>query len=73
MLKRQGGQTYLFAMGARPGGEATATFKLRDCGNLRATVLGENRTIQVKGGVFEDRFTDYQVHLYQLPFDPNSR
>jgi hypothetical protein len=73
MLKRQAGATYLFAMGARPGGETTATFKLRDCGDLRATVLGESRTIQVTGGVFQDRFTGYQVHLYQLPFDPNSR
>ena len=71
MLKRQGGETYLFAMGARPGGETTATFKLRDCGDLRATVLGESRTIPVAGGIFQDRFADYQVHLYKLPFDPS--
>jgi hypothetical protein len=71
MLKRRGGETYLFAMGARPGGETTATFKLRDCGDLRATVLGESRTIPVTGGIFQDRFADYQVHLYKLPFDPS--
>ena len=71
MLKRQGGETYLFAMGARPGGETTATFKLRDCGDLRATVLGESRTIPVTGGIFQDRFAEYQVHLYKLPFDPS--
>jgi hypothetical protein len=70
MLKRQGGETYLFAMGARPGGETTATFKLRDCGDLRATVLGESRTIPVTGGVFQDRFSDHEVHLYRLPFEP---
>ncbi|HSB13707.1 MAG TPA: hypothetical protein VLE22_04560, partial [Bryobacteraceae bacterium] len=73
MLKRQGGKTYLFAMGARPGGETTARFKLRDCGDVRATVLGESRTIPVTGGIFEDRFADYQVHLYELPFDPGAR
>jgi hypothetical protein len=69
MLKRHDGETYLFAMGARPGGETTARFELRDCGDLIATVLGESRTIQVTGGVFQDRFTDYQVHLYRVSFD----
>ncbi len=70
MLKRQGGATYLFAMGARPGGATKARFRLRDCpaGVTAATVLGESRTIEVKAGVFEDRFTDYEVHLYKLAF-----
>ena len=72
MLKRAGGETYLFAMGGRPGGATTARFQLRDCPDgMRATVLGEARTIPVTGGVFEDRFTDYQVHLYRLPFAPS--
>ena len=46
-------------------------FKLRDCGDLTATVLGEEREIAVQGGELEDRFSDYQVHIYKLPFDPN--
>ena len=71
MLKRQGGATYLFAMGGRPGGATTARFQLRDCPEgMRATVLGESRTILLTAGVFEDGFTDYQVHLYRLPFAP---
>jgi hypothetical protein len=70
MLKRHGGKTYLFAMTTRPGG-ATVRFALRDCGDLTAEVLGESRTIRLKGGVFEDRFEDYQVHLYRLGFSPD--
>ncbi len=70
MLKRHGGATYLFAVGARPGGETKATFKLRGCGNLRAEVLGESRSVPVTKGVFEDRFREYEVHLYRLAFDP---
>lgn len=66
MLKRVGGVTYLFAMGARPGGETTATFRLRDGGNVTATVLGESRSIAVKNGVFRDRFGEYEVHIYRL-------
>jgi len=71
LLKRQGGKTYLFAVGTRPGGATTVRFTLRDCGNLTAEVIGESRTIRVNSGVFEDQFEDYQVHLYQLPFNPN--
>jgi len=73
MLKRYGGSTYLFAMGARPGGETTATFTIRDCGDRTLTVLGEEHTIQVAAGVFRDRFTGYEVHLYKIPFDPGGR
>ena len=71
MLKRQGGATYLFAAGARPGGEATAVFKFRGCPkDLTATVLGESRTVKVSNGVLQDRFANYEVHLYQLSFLP---
>jgi hypothetical protein len=70
MPERQDGDTRLFALGARPGEEATATLKLRD---LSATVIEESRTIPVTGGVFQDRLTDYQIHLYKLPFSPGSR
>jgi hypothetical protein len=73
MLKRQGGATYLLAAGARPGGETTAAFKLRGCPkNLTATVLGESRTVKVSGGVLQDHFSNYEVHLYQLPFLPEN-
>ena len=70
MLKRHGGATYLFAVSR---GEGTARFDLRDCGDVAATVLAESRTVRVKRGRFEDRFGEYQVHIYKLPFDPNRR
>jgi len=71
MLKRQGGATYLFAVGARPGGETSASFQFRDCpAGLKAAVLGESRALEVKGGLLEDRFTDYQAHIYRIPFAP---
>jgi hypothetical protein len=73
LLKRHGGNTYLFAAGARPGGNTTASFRFRGCGDLTAEVLDESRTIPVRGGVMEDSFADYQVHIYKLAFDPNRR
>jgi hypothetical protein len=72
LLKRYGGATYLFAVGSRPGGETTASFTLRDCGNLSVEVLGESRTIPARGGVFRDSFANYHVHLYKIPFDPST-
>jgi hypothetical protein len=70
MLKRHAGGTYLFAAGGRPGATA-ATFTFRDCGDLTAEVLGESRSVPVRKGVLEDRFSEYQVHIYRLAFDPN--
>lgn len=70
MLKRHGGATYLFAMSVRPGAAGPVEFRLRDCGDLEAEVLGESRTIQVKAGAFTDRFEEYGVHIYRLAFDP---
>ena len=59
------------AVAARPGGETTARFRLRGCPNdLTAAVLGESRTVAVKAGILEERFSEYQVHLYRLPFAP---
>jgi hypothetical protein len=70
MLKRHGGKTYLFAMSTRPGGPSTVRFTLRECGDLTAEVVGESRTLRVRGGMLEDGFDDYQVHIYRLAFDP---
>lgn len=70
MLKRHGGATYLLAVGARAVGEAAVTFRLRGCGNVNATVLGESRTVAVKNGALTDRFGEYEVHLYRIPFVP---
>jgi hypothetical protein len=65
VVKRHSGRTYLFAVAMR-GGEATAAFTLPRQGDARIAVLGEDRTIDAVGGKWEDRFTDYQVHLYRI-------
>jgi hypothetical protein len=65
VVKRHSGRTYLFAVAMREG-ETAATFKLPDTIDARIDVLGEGRTIGAKGGRWEDRFTDYQVHLYRI-------
>jgi hypothetical protein len=71
MLKRSDGDTYLFTAGARKGGTATATFTLRGLTKtVVADVLGEHRTIVIRHGTFHDDFTDYEVHLYRIPFVP---
>lgn len=66
MTKRYQGATYVFAVGMRndavegsftvPGLPATA----------EAEVLGENRTLPVTGGRFNDSFAPYAVHLYRI-------
>ena len=65
MIRRHDGKTYLFAVAMREG-EATATFTLPGSGDARVEVLGEDRTINAVGGKWEDRFENYQVHLYRI-------
>ena len=66
MLKRFGGETYLFSMAARPAGETVGRFQLRDFGDAEVTVIGEGRAIKARKGEFEDRFGEYEVHLYRI-------
>jgi hypothetical protein len=68
LLKRQPGATYVFATEMR-GGDTTATFTLRDFPTqASAEVLGENRSLPVDGGVFQDDFSSYGVHLYKISY-----
>lgn len=86
MLKRSGGATFLLAIndlipkGSTPidetglsGGPTTGTFSLRDFpAHATAVVLGENRQIDIRNGVFQDAFANsYSFHLYEILFDPN--
>jgi len=67
LMKRQGGATYVFAVAMR-GTAVHAKFSaLTGVGAAStATVLGENRTVPVAGGAFEDDFPAWGVHLYEL-------
>jgi len=65
MVKKHDGATYLFAAGMR-GDKTTATFTLQhQQGVKNVEVIGENRTIAVKDGVFKDNFEAWDVHLYR--------
>jgi hypothetical protein len=65
IVKQSGGSTYVFtvAMLNNPG---TVTFTLPNIQSGTAQVLGENRQLTVAGGMFQDAFTGYGVHLYQI-------
>ncbi len=64
-VKRAGGATYVFAVAMRPGA-TQATFTLADTADATVEVLGESRSIKAQGGTWNDRFKNYQVHLYRI-------
>ena len=65
LVKRQGGKLYVFAV-SMTSSQTTATFTLSHDAFATATVLGENRTVTVSGGAFEDDFPAWGVHLYAI-------
>jgi hypothetical protein len=66
MMKKYKGARYLFAVGMR-NGETTAAFTLQGLkGENTVEVLGENRTIPSKDGLFKDGFGPWDVHLYRI-------
>ena len=65
LARRHTGATYVFAVAMRDGG-AVGTFTLSDKKDGRVEVIGEGRTIDVKGGAWTDRFAGYGVHLYRV-------
>lgn len=72
MVKREGRALYIFAIGMR--NHATrAAFRVDDLRqdwmnkkNGTAEVVGEDRTLPIWGGRFEDEFQPYQVHIYRI-------
>jgi hypothetical protein len=66
LVKRQGGNLYVFAV-SMGSGTAMATFSIaRAAASATAVVLGENRTIAIQNGTFQDSFGGYAVHLYEV-------
>jgi len=73
MVKHHDEDAYLFAVGMRDGA-TTATFQLADFpGSAEAEVIGEDRTVPVAGGAFQDTFSPYAVHLYRIPLPQAAR
>jgi hypothetical protein len=65
-VKKHQGATYLFAvrMDATP---AKGAFEMPGIpGGAKVRVIGEKRTIPLRDNRFEDDFTPYAVHLYQI-------
>jgi hypothetical protein len=66
MMKRYGGAVYLFTVALREA-PTRAQFTLRGLtGQRRVEVLGEDRTLEAKEGVFADEFQSWDVHLYRI-------
>lgn len=68
LVKRHGGALYVFAAAMRAG-SARGIFTIRSLppgSAATAEVLGEGRTIPVRGGRFADHFAPYDVHLYRI-------
>jgi hypothetical protein len=66
MMKRHKGVVYVFAVGMRDG-RTKAGFKIADAtGTKEIEVLGENRKLILRNGIFEDDFAAWDVHLYKI-------
>jgi len=71
-VKVDGRTQYLFAA-ATSRAATDAQFTLRCAGDGTVTVLGEDRELQLRGGVFTDHFEDSSsVHLYRYRHGPAS-
>lgn len=66
MVKRHAGRTYIFTVGMR-NKPAHAVFSFREPpASSQVTILGEDRTIPVRDGTFEDRFAPYDARIYVM-------
>ena len=66
MVKRHGGETYVFAVGMR-NSPTRGTFQVPGLGAASTVeVLGEKRDIAAHNGRFEDNFKPHDVHLYRI-------
>lgn len=66
MCKQHAGRTYLFAVCMRNQPARASIELLGSASSGEVEVLGENRTIELKAGRFEDAFEPYAVHLYRI-------
>ena len=66
MVKRWRGATYLFAVPMRLGPVRGRFLVAGLQGRHSGEVVGEERSLQVVDGGFEDEFETYQVHIYRI-------
>ena len=63
--RRLGKDIYVFAAAMRDGA-ATARFQFNVVETATVKVIDEGRTVEVRGGSFEDAFGPWGVHLYRI-------
>jgi hypothetical protein len=64
--RKHDGALYVFAVALREGTTA-ASFRLEGTAAAKQVeVLGENRTIKLNQGAFQDKFDSWDVHLYKV-------
>lgn len=64
-VKKTQDALYVFAVDMQ-GQASRASFQIKDFGNGRVEVLGEDRTVNIRNGVFADAFEAWAVHLYKI-------
>ncbi|RKX97648.1 MAG: hypothetical protein DRP54_08910 [Spirochaetes bacterium] len=65
LVKEYQGVLYIFAAAMR-NSSTTASFTVQNVPTNTVFVLGEDREITISGNNFEDDFSGYGVHLYQI-------
>ncbi len=66
VTKRHNNATYVFAV-EMEGKQASAEFKLNSAKPAESVeLIGEERSIMLRGGSFTDSFKPWEVHLYRL-------
>jgi hypothetical protein len=66
MGKKHNNTTYIFAVNMR-GEQTSATFTAQSLtGTQKVEVIGEDRALDSRDGVFKDRFAGWDVHLYRM-------
>lgn len=66
VAKRYNNTLYIFAV-AMTNFASQPRFTLQGLNGTEALVVGEKRNVTIAGGVFEDRFAGYGVHIYKIP------
>jgi hypothetical protein len=65
MEKVYGSTTYIFAV-AMQNTTSAVRITVDELHDANARVIGENRSLPVTQGTFEDQFEGYGVHLYEI-------
>jgi len=66
MVKKTKEEIYIFAVTMR-NGTTKAKFQINDMkSDRKVQVVGEDRTIDMKSGEFEDEFKIWEVHIYKI-------